>query len=226
MSLINEALKKAQRARQEGAAPEAAETGGAVARRAKPRSARSMLLIGVGAVALVVASMIGTAIWLTHGPDDPVAPAKAPVAVAPQPAELPAITPQVSVPMAETPTVTPIAVTLPPPTPTPAPGAVDPEPRTPEPTEPAPAATLAEATPAPAAVAPEPGADERVHQFVESVRVMGIRSSGNESKVLMNDRVYRVNDVVERTLGVKLIKVAPDSLTFTDAQGAVYVKNF
>ena len=55
---------------------------------------------------------------------------------------------------------------------------------------------------------------------------MGIRSSGNESKVLMNDRVYRVNDIVDRNLGVKLTKVAPDSLTFTDANGATYVKYF
>ena len=42
----------------------------------------------------------------------------------------------------------------------------------------------------------------------------------------MNDRVYRVNDVVDRTLGVRLTKVSTDSLTFTDANGVTYVKYF
>jgi hypothetical protein len=42
----------------------------------------------------------------------------------------------------------------------------------------------------------------------------------------MNDRVYRVNDTVERTLGVKLTKVEADQLTFADDNGLVYVKSF
>lgn len=246
MSLINEALKKAQRARQEGAAtPDAGASGGAVARRPRPRSARSMLLMGVAAVVLVVGSMIGTAIWLTRAPEPSNAPAKslaaAPVTTAP---ELAPITTQVSGPPAETPAVSTVAVSLPAPaSPAVAAGAV---PAAATPAAPA-ASAPAEAVPAPAKIAPtvaaepatrpapavaeplpprEPVSDERVHKFVEAVRVMGIRSSGDESKVLMNDRVYRVNDVVDRALGVKLIKVTPDSLTFTDANGAVYVKNF
>ena len=68
--------------------------------------------------------------------------------------------------------------------------------------------------------------DERITAFVESVRVAGIRSSGTESRVLMNDRVFRVNDIVERTLGVRLVKVEVDSLTFADANGTTYVKYF
>jgi hypothetical protein len=42
----------------------------------------------------------------------------------------------------------------------------------------------------------------------------------------MNDRVYRVNDIVERSLGVRLIKVEADNLTFSDANGFTYVKYF
>ena len=68
--------------------------------------------------------------------------------------------------------------------------------------------------------------DERVAQFVEAIRVAGIRSSGTESRVLMNDRVYRVNDIVERVSGLRLSAVGTNTLTFTDASGAVYVKNF
>ena len=81
----------------------------------------------------------------------------------------------------------------------------------------------AASTPAtPAAAKP----DERIVAFVENVKVAGIRSSGNESRVLMNDRVFRVNDIVERTLGVRLVKVAVDSLTFADSNGVTYVKYF
>jgi len=47
-----------------------------------------------------------------------------------------------------------------------------------------------------------------------------------DGRVLMNDRVYRVNDVVDRTLGIKLITVAVDTLTFADPNGVVYVKHF
>jgi hypothetical protein len=78
----------------------------------------------------------------------------------------------------------------------------------------------------PASPPAPPVRDERVAAFVEAVRVTGIRSSGNESRVLMNDRVYRVNDVVDRTLGVRLVKVATDSLTFADPKGMEYIKNF
>jgi len=79
-------------------------------------------------------------------------------------------------------------------------------------------------------VAPTPTAppkhDERVNQFVDAIRVAGIRSSGTESRVLMNDRVFRVNEIVERNFGLRLTKVEANALTFTDANGAVYVKNF
>lgn len=68
--------------------------------------------------------------------------------------------------------------------------------------------------------------NERIAAFVEAIKVTGIRSSGAESRVLMNDRVYRVNDTVERGLAVKLIKVGTDSLTFVDANGFEYVKSF
>ena len=81
-------------------------------------------------------------------------------------------------------------------------------------------------TPAPAAALPPGTPDERVAAFVDSIRVTGIRSSGAESRVLMNERVYRVNDVVERNLGVRLVKAAADSLTFSDPRGVTYVKNF
>jgi hypothetical protein len=90
--------------------------------------------------------------------------------------------------------------------------------------DPALATVIATAPPAPVVTAPKH--DERVNQFIDTIRVAGIRSSGTESRVLMNDRVFRVNEIVERNFGLRLTKVEPNTLTFTDANGAVYVKNF
>ena len=61
---------------------------------------------------------------------------------------------------------------------------------------------------------------------MDAVRVTAIRASANDSKVFMNDKVYRVNDIVERTLGIRLVKVASDCVTFADPNGVTYVKYF
>ena len=68
--------------------------------------------------------------------------------------------------------------------------------------------------------------DLRIQTFVDAIKVAGIRSSGAESKVLMNDHVYRMNDIVDRSLNLRLVDVQTDSLTFVDENNVVYVKNF
>jgi hypothetical protein len=67
---------------------------------------------------------------------------------------------------------------------------------------------------------------DRIANYVDKVRVTGIRTSESGSKVLMNDKVYRLNDLVDRKLGLRLVKIEADSLTFADATGATYVKSF
>lgn len=252
MSLINEALKKAQRVRTEepgdpatasAAAPTAA--GGRIAKRGKATSANTMVLIGSGAIVLIVLSVVVTVILVNRPdtPDKPVASAK-PAATTPPPAAV------------ETPAPLVVGPNLTPPTPTPSPApaesgsspagtnatptastspaaagpitpaAVAPTADTPPSTAP----SVAAPTPPPVAVAPAPAPppvpDERITAFVDAIKVAGIRSSGTESRVLMNERVYRVNDLVDRALGIRLIKVGTDTLTFADAKGATYVKNF
>jgi len=259
MSLINDALKKAQRLRTEdpaGLAPPMPGGGSPVAKRAQPRSAQQLVVLAAGGFVLVMLSVVVT-VWLVNRPA-PVNPA-APPAAHPAPktatdstAATPVIVPPVikpapSVAVAETPpppveqtppataSAAPVVQVAPPPIGPTAPPAL---PLTASP--PATIATPTPAAPAPAAVdtaataavasAPVPATpvktDERVHAFVDAIRVAGIRSSGSDSRVLMNDRVFRVNDIVERNLGIRLTKVESGSLTFTDANGAVYVKNF
>lgn len=266
MSLINEALKKAQRSRSGDAPghflPAAAGAGPRVSKRDQPRTAQQLVLIAAGAIALVVLSVVITVylvnqtpapkptaatpkpaapapVTSTAKPTSEVAPvlnppllttrpaaevpppvAQTPVAEKPAPAsattvtESPALTPTLP---PRQPAVTAPAVAIAPPTAPPV--------ATPSPFPPAVASAPMNSAPAPAPVAP-PKHDERINAFVDAIRVAGIRSSGTESRVLMNDRVYRVNEIVDRNFGLRLTKVETNTLTFTDANGVVYVKNF
>jgi Tfp pilus assembly protein PilP len=67
---------------------------------------------------------------------------------------------------------------------------------------------------------------EQIQNFIDSLRVTGVRTAGNESKALVDGHVYRVDDYLDRNLGLKLLKVDTDHLTLVDAAGASYVKNF
>lgn len=62
--------------------------------------------------------------------------------------------------------------------------------------------------------------------FVNQLKVNGIRASGADSKVLINDRVYRLNDLIDPALGLRLTEVSTDRLVFRDVHGTVYVRNF
>jgi hypothetical protein len=67
--------------------------------------------------------------------------------------------------------------------------------------------------------------DERIAAYIESIRIAGVRATGSDARVLIGERVYKINDIVERSLGVRLVKVAPGVLTFADANGVTYAKN-
>jgi len=216
MSLINEALKKAQRLRQEEPTPgsPASESAPAdrVIKRSAPKSTNTMVALVAGGVVLVVLSVVVTVFLLNRSSDTPVAPVASSTPQAP--ILTPAITPEIRPPVI---------------------AAIEPAsaaPAVPEPTTPVSAPVIMAAAPVePVPVAPplptaDPQPDPRVATFVEAIRVAGIRSSGDDSRVLMNERVYRVNDLVDRTLNVRLTKVETDTLTFADANGISYVKKF
>lgn len=254
MSLINEALKKAQRLRSNEPAEIAPMPGGEarVTKRGQPRTTQQLLLIASGGLVLVVLSVVIT-VWLINrapaekssaksaapkistattpaGPAPTIVPPviKTPVATGENP---PTKTTPPPAPV-ESPATTPATVAATPP-PVVAPPRAQPVVETPAPqpaATPPPAPVVTAPPSAPAAFADQPAVapktDERVHAFVDAIKVAGIRSSGGDSRVLMNDRVFRVNDIVERNLGVRLTKVEADALTFTDGNGATYVKHF
>jgi hypothetical protein len=218
MSLINDALKKAarQRAQEQAdlAPPMPGGGSGRGSRQGAPVRAQTIVLIAGAAVALAVVSAVITGMMLTGKAEPRPAAADRPAPAAPRPqaptpivVQVPAI-PAVSVPRtALTPTPAPVAAAQPFPTPPPA--------------------TLLAAVPAPSpTAAPPPNRSGQAQAFVENLHISGVRSAGAESKALVDGHVYRVNDVLERTLGIKLVKVDSDHLTFIDAGGETYIRSF
>ena len=224
MSLINDALKKAQKQRT-GDAPElnklpsiGGETAVRIARRDKPPAFNSLLLwIGVGATALVVLLVGGFFLVRSMMNRSETPPAAKPAAVAqttPAPIQ--------PAPTATVPTVstggnpTPSSATS---KPIPAP-VVETKPAVVVPVAPPPEPEV------PKPVIPAPKIASKAVMYIEALRVAGIRASSTDSKVLMNDRVYRIGDTVEHQLGLKLAVIAPSALTFEDENGARYTRNF
>ena len=230
MSIINDALKKAQHQRTGGPmdAPPM-PGGGSGARGGQGMPTGMLVLLVAGAAVVVVISVVATVYFVNRGPAPKVAvaspvvtpAAQAPTTTAPAPATAPATLPAAS-PITSAPSpimIAPVIVNAPPP-----PVELPPAPPPQVAEEPA-AATAAAATPAPEPMV-EGSLADRINTYVDKVRVTGIRTSESGSKVLMNDHVYRINDIVDRKLGLRLVKIASDSLTFADASGATYVKNF
>jgi hypothetical protein len=68
--------------------------------------------------------------------------------------------------------------------------------------------------------------DPKILAYLDALQIAGIRVSDTGSKVLMNDRVFRENEIVDHLLGLRLKKVESDTLTFVDERGVIYTKNF
>jgi hypothetical protein len=89
---------------------------------------------------------------------------------------------------------------------------------------PAPVEPVKPVKPAPAPLVPT--ANPKVYEFLETLRIAGIRVSATDPKVIMNDRVFRLNDLVDRVTQLRLTKIEASTLTFVDASGFEYRKNF
>jgi hypothetical protein len=223
MSLINDALKKAQKQRTEdnpslntmpgiGGEPAAR-----IAKRAKPPGFSSLLLwTGLGAGTLVVLVVGGFFLvrFLTSRTETP--PTVKPAVVA-QTTSAPATESAPAKPAPSTPTgsyVLPAA---------PTPAAVQPTVET-QPVVTAPVVPPPE--PEAPKIAPVLKLEPKAVAYIEALRVSGIRASSTDGKVLMNDRVYRVGDTVEHQLGLKLAVITANALTFEDERGARYTRSF
>jgi hypothetical protein len=230
MSLINEALKKAQRQRSDQP-PGSSSNADRMNDRRRPLSAQSVILLVAGAAVLVVFSVVITVYLLNRNPatapaalaaSTPKPAAPAVDLTAPSPVIVPPVVPAATSAVASTTPADATPATETPPAVSALPSAM------PSKTPPASVATtnpVAE-TAEPLPSTPVRPTELEIQLFVDAIRVTGIKSSGGESKVLMNDRVYRVNDFVNRSLALKLVRVEPEMLTFSDASGTTYTKSF
>ena len=233
MSLINDALKKAQKLRTGETAPPppAPERPGVrIAKRPHPVPVRTMVICTTGAIALLVTAVATTAIMMSK-PALVLALRKHSHATKPATAapsttagsQANALTGGIKVPGLSPPATPPVAAVIPPPAPPPA----TPEPAAPETTAPpAKVAATVPVAPKPAAVISVTSPDPKIIAFLDTLKIAGIRVSDANSKVLMNDRVFRLNEIVDQSLGLKLTGVAADLLTFVDQRGVVYTKDF
>jgi hypothetical protein len=233
MSLINEALKKAARQRAEEQAdviPPMPGGGGRSSGQRQSMGTQTLVLIAGAAVVLIVVSVVITGVFMAGKPE-----AKPATAVVPAPAA----TPQTASPkvLVQAPALSvivpekapPAAVATPIPTTAPI---VQAKPvATPVPTQ-APLVRAAAPTPVPAPAATTAAADtaqarnDLVQGIIDRFRISGVRTSGADSKALIDGHVYRVNDIVEKTIGLRLVKVESDHLTFTDRNGDTYTRSF
>ena len=243
MSLINDALKKAQKQRTGDSPPLAAmpgvggESAAKIAKRGKPAGIDAQLTrlaVGAGGV-LVLAIAVGFFVFRAshrHAAADgpkPAVTAEAPKTAEPAPAgakpgkdgTAPAITFTLPIAPPAQP-VSSITSSAGNETGPAGPAAITPASKPPEAAGPAPA----KGEPAKPAVLAPAKFDTKSINFIESLRIAGIRASATDSKVLMNDRVYRIGDIVEHELGLKLIGITASSLTFEDERGARYTRSF
>jgi len=259
MSLINDALKKAQKLQTQGQAPSppnpdgtpgAPGISGTPGRPAGPGRDRSVpgqvfMLLAFGAGALIALSVLATVYLLRQpaalsptGAATPVVPEKPAPALSlpavsvsnPSNGPAPAQNPAPASEKFPTTTATAPAVAV-----TPTASLFNPLPPPPAPNTPAvslPALSLSNGSNPSSGPAPSQSSgldpskpDPKVLAYLDALQIAGVRVSDTGSKVLMNDRVYRENEIVDHLLGLRLKKVDSDTLTFEDERGVIYTKN-
>jgi hypothetical protein len=235
MSIINEALKKAQKRHAEEQAPlPPPAPGGSPMRPSgrgnQPLPSQLFVLFALGAIVLIALSVLGT-VYLLRRPAPAVA--QAPTAAAP---EKTAAASAVKSPPAVLPANSPVAQE---PAPMRPPAPVIPEPmeKSPAVSSPPTSTPVTTVAPAPPPVAAPPAVvaiappldptkpDPKISAYVDALQIAGVRITATSSKVLMNDRVYRQNEIVDRLLGLRLKKIEDDALIFVDERGVTYTKN-
>jgi hypothetical protein len=227
MSLINEALKKAQKQRTGETPPLTAmpsvggESAARIARRGQPAGFNTLILrIGLGVAGLAIV-VVAAVLLIDRKAAAPVPPPAVTTNVpAPSTQPKPGVSAPAATPSPATASVA--ATTSAAPATTPSTTVVFAPVEAPKPVEPA----AIQPAPEPAKPAVARKLEPRAIKYIESIRVAGIRAASGDRKVLMNDRVYRIGDTVEAEMGLKLAGITVNSLTFEDENGGRYTRNF
>ena len=72
----------------------------------------------------------------------------------------------------------------------------------------------------------KPGPIKEIADWVEQCTISGVRITSSKSKVILNNKGYSPNEVINDNLGLKILKIEPDRIRFIDSNGAEYIKSF
>lgn len=61
-----------------------------------------------------------------------------------------------------------------------------------------------------------------IDAYLKNMEITSIKFAGEDSKVLIDNRVYRIGSVVDFDQSLKLVEISPDALVFEDKKGARY----
>ena len=227
MSLINQALRKAQNQRTPNRPATAADHANDAANRSYHTSgsgSKSGLLIGlVAGIALLIGLVAGLLIVLLRKEPAPVIQqatnqVTAPAPAANQPATLQPLAPA---PQATPPTAPAVKQS--------APSVLEELRIAREATEAKAAAEAkaaheaeAAALAAQKAAAAKPSQD--IIQWLSEAKISGVRISGSASKVILNNKAYSVGDTVNLVLDLKVMAIQETRILFVDANGKKYIK--
>lgn len=228
MSLINQALRKAQRDRTPNRMPQAGEHSPAAYAGSAASGMNPSLVIGlVLAVAVLIGLVAGLSIVLFKG--DSSASAEN-VARAPQPLLEPS-----ALTFTKTsvdPQITPLTASTMPET-APAPSVVEKLRKAREATE-AEAAVQAKAVAGKAAAEAKASAEaaaraaaqpsEDIITWLGQAKITGVRLSDSESKVILNGKTYGVGEYANFKLGLKVMVIQEKRILFIDENGKKYLK--
>ncbi len=226
MSLINQALRKAQRDRTPNRMPQPGDPPPAAYATNAASGLKPTLVIGlVLTVAVLIGLVVGLsiAVFKDDVPAEPAAPA--PVASAPE--ETPAAAPPTPEPVVQQ--AAPIEPQTPPSAAPsvaqeapPAPSVVEELRKVREAAEAAAVAKAKAAEEAAARAAAKPSED--IIEWLGLAKIAGVKISDTESKVILNGEAYAVGEYVNFKLGLKVMIIQEQRVLFVDNNGKKYMK--
>ncbi len=67
---------------------------------------------------------------------------------------------------------------------------------------------------------------QQVLAFLDSLRLSGVRKAGSQSRILFNNQIFRLNEVVHPETGLRVVEVQGREIIFADDSGVRYRKRF
>lgn len=96
------------------------------------------------------------------------------------------------------------------------------------PEQPVEVANLNVEPPPPPPLEPIPDAEPspKVLAFLESSRISGVKVAGSQGRLLMNNQVFNIDDIVQPETGLRITEIQANIILFTDESGIQYRKQF